>query len=239
MILNSKITGKYSCVSLTEIGVSHKEMGIPNQDAICMEIENDNFVMAVSDGVGSCKKSEIGSEKAVSICLEIFKEINTGSFDFDGRVIVQEIVTRWKKSFDGNCREYCATLKGIMKLGRKAILFSIGDGFVAITSEGMKMISPSEAGVFTNETKCLDGIVSADDFWCGQFDIDTNMSYVALACTDGVANGITPGEELSFVQEIEQNVSIQDLETELKEFLMDVSQYSFDDKTLGVVKYER
>ena len=45
--------------------------------------------------------------------------------------------------------------------------------------------------------------------------------------------------EINFVEEIEKNIGSNNLEEELKDFMIDISQYSFDDKTLGVMKYER
>lgn len=239
MISTMEKEGKLTYVSLTDIGVNHKKLGIPNQDAVEIEIVGDDFMVAVSDGVGSCKKAEIGAQTAVSICKRLFKDILSGKVTFDGNVIVRELVERWKQSLDGKLSDYCATIKTVLKIGKKAALISLGDGFVAITSEGMKMISPNEENAFNNETKCLGEKVCAGDFWTRNFDIDINTSYTVMACTDGVANAIHQGDELAFVEEIERNIGSDNLETELKDFLCDISQYSYDDKTLGVVKYER
>ncbi len=226
-------------VSLTEIGENHVKTGIPNQDAVGFDFMNDDFVLAVSDGVGSCKKSEYGSSKAVSICIELFKEVSEDKISQDETILITEILRRWQMAFGDDCNEYCATLQTIMKFGKKAYLISLGDGFVAITSEGMKIISPDDKKAFTNETKCLSKSLGVEDFWTKCFDLDTNMNYTAIACTDGVSNAITQGSELDFVEEIEHGVTSERLESELKDFMADISNYSFDDKTLGVVKYER
>lgn len=239
MISEVKAVGNLSTVSLTKIGDNHKRMGIPNQDAIIVELIGDDFVLAVADGVGSCKKSEMGSKAAVSICEELFREIKAGNLEQKNREIVHEIIKRWKNQFNDNCEEYCSTLKAAMKIGKKVSLFSIGDGFVAVTSEGMKAISPEEDSTFTNETKCLDGRISVEDFWSSYFILDINTSYTVMACTDGVANGINHGDEIDFVEEIENNIERECLENELIDFMEEISEYSYDDKTLGVVKYER
>ena len=225
-------------VTVSQIGDNHEKLRIPNQDAVGVKLLGNDFVIAVSDGVGSCKKSEVGSNSAVEICVELFDEVSKGQIDFESRKIIQEVIQRWKNKFANDCKDYCATLKAVMKFGKKALLISLGDGFAAITSDGMKIISPEENHAFTNETKCLDERVSVDDFWATYFDFDINKSYAVMACTDGIANGITQGKELDFLDEIERDVSNDTLEKELKEFVESVSEYSFDDKTLGVVKYE-
>lgn len=239
MIAEVKNQGRITAVSLTEIGDNHKKIRLPNQDAICIDVVGEDFVIAVSDGVGSCKKSEAGAKAAVSISAKIFKESKEGTLAKESRIIIEEIIKRWQKEFGNDCNDYCATLKIAMKLGKKVLLFSLGDGFVAVTSKGMKIISPTENGTFANETKCLDSKIKVEDFWTGYLDLDINLSYTVIACTDGVANGIKEGGELSFVEEIECNVPGEELEHELTDFIADISKYCFDDKTLGVVKYER
>lgn len=239
MISCTETVGKLTYVTLTEIGANHRRLNIPNQDSVLIEIMQDDFVVAVADGVGSCKKSEVGAQLATSICKDLFNEIQKKAITFIGIDIVKQLVDRWKHTLDGNIADYCTTVKAVFKFGKKAILISLGDGFAAITSEGMRTISPNDDSTFTNETKCLDSKVSTGDFWINNFDIDTNMTFTVLVCTDGVANAIQAGEELNFVEEIEHNIESIRLEAELKDFMIDISQYSFDDKTLGVIKYER
>ena len=239
MISEFRKQNRLVAVSLTETGENHIKMGVPNQDAVGFDFMNDDFVLAVSDGVGSCKKSEYGSRMAVSICIDLFKEVNEEKIEQDEKILITEILKRWKMAFGNDCNDYCATLQAVMKFGKKAYLISLGDGFVAITSEGMKTISPDDKRAFTNETKCLSKSLEIEDFWTNCFDLDTNLDYTAIACTDGVSNAITQGSELDFVEEIERSVASESLESELKDFMADISDYSFDDKTLGVVKYEQ
>jgi len=239
MILNQETREKLTAISLTEIGPNHIKLGVPNQDAIAFQIDEDDFVIAVSDGVGTCKKAEQGSEAAVRIIESFLLRIKEGELAFEGQLLVKVLIEEWQNSLDGDLSDYCATVKTVLKIGKKALILSLGDGFAAITSEGMKVISPCDETSFTNETKCLGEKVVAGDFWTRMFDIDINTSYVVVVCTDGVANAIKQGDELTFVEEIEKEIKSVHLENELSDFMNDISQYSFDDKTLGVVKYER
>lgn len=87
-----------------------------------------------------------------------------------------------RKRCDGNVNEYCATLKAVFKYGNLLKVFSIGDGFVAVVSEGINMLSPVDEVDFTNETKCLNADVTKYDFWNADFRLDLYKSYVVVAC---------------------------------------------------------
>ena len=126
-----------------------------------------------------------------------------------------------------------------MKLGNKLLMFSIGDGVLAVTSRGMYCCAPTDTNMFANQTMCLNAGIHVEDFWTSEFRLDTYVPYVVFACTDGVANGIQEGKELELVSEIETKTSVDELQHELEALVIDISEFSSDDRTVGVVKYER
>ena len=69
--------------------------------------------------------------------------------------------------------------------------------------------------------------------------MDTYIPYVVFLCTDGVANGITEGMELELVRELETKIEGALLKEELEKLVVSISDYNMDDRTVGVVKYER
>lgn len=71
------------------------------------------------------------------------------------------------------------------------------------------------------------------------FRLDTYIPYAVFLCTDGVANGITEGQELELVREVEINIEGSLLKEELEKLVVSISKYSMDDRSVGVVKYER
>ena len=71
-----------------------------------------------------------------------------------------------------------------------------------------------------------------------QFEVDVYVPYVILVCTDGVANGIQQGQELELVRTIEKEMKAEELREELEKLVVSIAEYSFDDRTVGVVKYE-
>ena len=127
--------------------------------------------------------------------------------EFDQETVADTIIETWMKHIeDESIDDYCATLKAGIKIGNELILISIGDGLLAITSNGIEKIAPLENGQFANQTSCLNKNVKKSDFWVSVFKLDTYIPYVLFLCTDGVANGITEGLELELVCELEKNI---------------------------------
>lgn len=227
-------------VVVSDTGVSHRVKGVPNQDAADYISINGDFALAVSDGVGSCKKAELGSAAAVEAIKRVFLSLQGQPFPSVLTKITRLIVDEWMSLLAGaNPDDCCATLKAAMKLGDKLLLISVGDGLLAVSSSGMKCCAPSENTLFTNQTQCLNSSIKEDDFWTSVFKLDIYVPYVVFACSDGVSNGIQEGREMDLIKEIETQITASELQSELETLLVDISDYSSDDRTVGVVKYER
>ena len=59
MISNEERVNGLTIVTVSDIGSNHQALFFPNQDSADFVIDGDDFVLAVSDGVGSCSKAEI------------------------------------------------------------------------------------------------------------------------------------------------------------------------------------
>lgn len=240
MISKKENHGECTFVVVSDIGVSHRINGVLNQDAADYVSINGNFALAVSDGVGSCKKAELGSAAAVEAIKRVFLSLQGQPFPSVLTKITRLIVDEWRSLLAGaNPDDCCATLKAAMKLGDKLLLISIGDGLLAVSSSGMKCCAPSENTLFTNQTQCLNSSIKEDDFWTSVFKLDIYVPYVVFACSDGVSNGIQEGREMDLIKEIETQITASELQSELETLLVDIADYSSDDRTVGVVKYER
>lgn len=240
MISKKENHGECTFVVVSDIGVSHRINGVPNQDAADFVSINEDFALAVSDGVGSCKKAEIGSVAAVEAVKRVFLSQQGKSLPPALTEITSQIIDEWKLLLaDTNPDDCCATLKAAMKFGDKLLLLSVGDGLLAVLSSGMKCCAPTDNTLFTNQTRCLDSSIMKDDFWTSVFKLDIYVPYVVFACSDGVSNGIQEGREMDLIKEIETQITASELQSELETLLVDISDYSSDDRTVGVVKYER
>ena len=227
-------------ITVTDIGSNHRVLCLPNQDYAGFQCIDQDFVIAVSDGVGSCKKADEGSKFAVDAVMKLFIEIKMRALHLDNTEMANYIISAWQSSIvGGSANDYCATIKAVIKIGNVAKMISLGDGIAAITSNGMSIIAPTEETNFTNETKCLNSSISSESFWIMDFNLDIHQPFVVFCCTDGVANSLVMGKELEFVKEIEDNTTFSSLKDELTDLINEIGDYSFDDKTLGVVKYER
>lgn len=223
---------------MSEIGANHRALIMPNQDSVAFDSLGENFVLAVSDGVGSCKNAADGSRAAVSIAVELFQQIISGQRLVNQTEICELLISMWKDKVGEKTDDYCATLKLAYKIENQIFLFSIGDGLLVATSGGQRILAPNKNQDFSNITKCLCQNIVAKDFWKACLNIDCNTSYAVMLSTDGISNGICEGTELELCEEIENNVNIDELEMEIKNFFIEIEENSYDDKTLGVVKYE-
>ena len=240
MISKEERRDNLTFVTVSDIGSNHRAICMPNQDAVGFERMDEDFVMVVSDGVGSCKEAETGSKFVVEAVKKLFLDLKTSALRPSNYEIADTIIANWKSSIGNNpIDEYCATVKAVIKLGNMAKVISIGDGIAAITSNGISLTSPAEEVAFTNETKCMSSFVTPENIWIGDFSLDTYVPYAVFCCTDGVANGLVSGKELELIIEIEQHTSSDVLRMELENLVEEIGDYSFDDKTVGVVKYER
>ena len=72
MISCEKHAQGLTLVTVSDIGSNHRALLLPNQDSVDFIIDGEDFVLAVSDGVGSCSKAELGSKEAVASCIRVF-----------------------------------------------------------------------------------------------------------------------------------------------------------------------
>ncbi len=232
--------GDTTFVTVTDTGFNHLIENIPNQDTVDYMALEDDFVLALSDGVGSCIKAKVGSEAAVKSAKKVFFDIKETKKEPDLYQIVNWLINEWKLLLNTeNLDDCCATLNTVMKFGNRVQMFSVGDGFIAVTSDDIEICSPKDNTLFANQTLCLCEAVKVKDFWTMEKTIHKNNSFAIFVCSDGVANGIQEGRELELVKEIETKISPKAIKQELESLVLDISEFSADDRTVGVVKYER
>jgi serine/threonine protein phosphatase PrpC len=235
MIIKQEWVSDISFLGMSDIGESHVKNGKPNQDAVGFLAFNDSFVVAVSDGVGSCENSHIGSQTAILACKYVLTEISDKKLPFNGENIAKRLAELWTQLFPETVsRSYSATLKAVFGNGKDIIAVSIGDGLLFILSGNETLHAPNTEGDFVNETHCLSHGMKAAEFWTGQIaKLDDTVIFLS---TDGVSNGIKQGCELEFINQIAKINDIAELEQGFKDFMHKIAECSSDDKTIGFVR---
>jgi serine/threonine protein phosphatase PrpC len=235
MIVKQVQTDRFSYLGISQVGESHVERIKQNQDAFEFFVLNDSFVIAVSDGLGSCEQSHIGSQTAVLICSFILLEISDDRLDFNPESLTQRFTVLWTGAFPPNMScTYSSTLKAVFVKGNELIAISIGDGLLVVLSGEEMILAPTAEGNFINETDCLSYAMRPDVFWTRSIPKKDNT--VIFLSTDGVSNGILQGRESEMVREIAVMKDVSRLRHEIENMLNEMSKYNSDDKTVGVVK---
>jgi len=238
MIARQEISEKFSFLGISKKGEAHLKTGKPNQDAILFNALDDSFVVAVSDGLGSCKRSQIGAQKAVSLCNEVFLELIDERLIFNAEIIVKRLSDLWNESFpQAAAKEYSATIKAVFLKNNELIAISVGDGLLFIrTDEGVFTLNNKDTD-FINETSCLSHGMQLNIFSTKAAE-NITKAFVFI-CTDGVSVTISEGREREMFEEIAGVENVQKLQAEIENMLVEMSEYNSDDKTIGLVKYER
>lgn len=236
MMIRESRKENYSFAALSEVGASHRDLSLPNQDSVAFAEADGDYVVVASDGVGSCKLAHAGSKAVVAACCHVFEALKDGSLSFDSKSVSQAILENWRKLIDGGSEDdYCATLQAAFKFGPQLMFLSVGDGFGAYSSNSRQLVYGETA--FLNETECLCSGMTVEGIHTDLVSLGNDDSYVVLCCTDGFANGIEEGKELEFLRELETGVDSEALTSELESFMKMISKCSLDDKSVVVVKY--
>jgi len=237
MIIMQEQTENFTFFGISGKGEAHLKAGKPNQDAIGFNALDDSFVIALSDGLGSCSNAQIGAQTAVLLCNNIFIEIANGQLSFESNSIIKRLSDLWNESFPKIvAKEYSATLKAVFLIGSKLIAISVGDGLLFIRSNNTVHTFENTDGNFINETACLSYGMQIDTF--KTIEIENTEKPFIFICTDGISSVISEGREQELFEEIERIKTIKELRREIEYMLDKMSEFNSDDKTAGVVRYE-
>jgi len=238
MIVKHELGEKLTFLGISMKGEAHLKTDKPNQDAVRFNSLGESFVIAVSDGLGSCNSSQIGAQKAVSLCNDIFLEIMDEQICFKPENIVKRLSALWNESFPVVvAKEYSATLKAVFMKNNELIAISAGDGLLLINTDNTVYTLGNEEGDFINETVCLSYGMSHDIF--KTIKIEKVKRAFIFICTDGVSSTINKGCEHKLFEEIISMDNIHELHIEVEKMFVEMSKYNSDDKTIGLVKYEQ
>jgi len=174
-------------------GAGHIANNTPNQDAVLTRQWEHGWLAVVSDGMGSRKRSDIGSQ---CVCRAAFHVLKDASLDTPGRDIVLMIYQRWLDEL-GSVKPNDAVATCLIAWGQHSgqiRLFQLGDGALMYHGQEHGQLSCRQGAAFSNETTGL-GISRRYSDWIAK-DISLGKKGQGLALmTDGISDDLVLADQ--------------------------------------------
>ena len=187
-----------NALSLTAIGSSHVQRGVPCQDSSStLALDPATHLMVVADGAGSAEYSHIGSRRAVELVSAFAVEHwRQATLSPEGlRLFLQGLLSRVAHEFqisvgndsrmmDGRLSDYSTTLALTVVSWPWIAYGGIGDAFLVGADPDDQLhllVSPVKEGEFRNETEFLNAGATVNY----RIFLDNTLSGLVLS-TDGL-----------------------------------------------------
>lgn len=208
-----------------------------DQDCFIAERTEKGWLIAVSDGVGSCEFSEIGSRAACRSIRELITEY--GGIPQDTEGFFAELHERWLSNITSlpekhDVSDCYATLLFCYLEGNRAFAARLGDGYIALRAgDSCLVLFDDKSDHLLNETDSLyeEHTPSAWEV----VDVELDQLTIAIVCTDGLT--VYPYEQATINQLLDDLVaeyssaSQQDIINDIIRWLPE--WMSNDDKTIA------
>lgn len=157
-----------------------------NQDFYWVGKVSGGYVVALSDGLGSCKYSEVGSRTLCETVYTLADERNCIIDDADA--FIRQVEEEWRLSIRHRLykTEDCSATALFAIVGEeKSWLFRLGDGVIGAkcVDKTIVLYDPKENGII-NITDCLGRSSSSWE----KFSIVTGSLQGIFVCSDGVSD---------------------------------------------------
>jgi hypothetical protein len=142
------------------IGPIHKQLDIPCQDACASEVFSGYSIIAVADGLGSAKKSDIGANEAVKTAVQMWKTfVSNKSKEINFEKVLNKIVFSARKALETKASEeqcdlqdLACTIIIVLAFEDNICIAHIGDGaVVAKTDQELLLVSEPGESEYINE----------------------------------------------------------------------------------------
>ena len=226
----------WNSFGISTIGPGHIKNGIPNQDSFAEKHSTSFDCITVSDGVGSCPKSDIGSAMSCRAVLETISRFAESNGPVENSTVLDSIKKRFFEMiapFDA--RECSATCLFAVRWNERIILALLGDGLAAVLMKdgSVHALSDDKTNGFSNLVSALSPRVEAENWKLLELPEDDCSS--VLLCTDGISDDLSDPE--GFVKGFLLNCITGTIENNIRttrEMLLNwpVPKHS-DDKTIA------
>lgn len=189
------VSSEWFCYGASVQGPGHKAANTPNQDAWEIVDTPECSGLLVSDGVGSCKNADKGSQAACFGAAGAIVGISPAGYD--RRLVADAIHQNYLMGLRGLEPSSClATCLFGIRLGDGYIhLGMLGDGLAAVLLKNGKVCSllDDKALLFSNVVRPLGPTVDFSDWMF--LDVPEDECRAVFLCTDGVADDFDDAEK--------------------------------------------
>lgn len=221
-------------------GPLHIRAKHPNQDAWLARSYVWGEIVAVADGLGSKKHSDIGSKAACHAVVHAAR-LSQKCPEFSPEQFARDLHAHWLLMLRGYPAEECATTcLFAVRNQEKLLLGRLGDGMIAAIGKKAGydlLLEDNKAESFANMTVCLRGIKPPSSWEIRQLDA-ANYDYVML-CTDGISDDIQDGLHLDFAKALLEAYAEQPYRVAYQNVRKCLTHWTrpghTDDKTLAIL----
>lgn len=173
-------------------GPGHMRSGLPNQDAFDAYAQGCIGGIVLSDGLGSCSKSDVGAK---TICRVVMEEMRQACHNgvFDAFEFVEIVKAEYLDSIDSAAySEYSATCLWAIIPGDGLLHYGmLGDGLAAVlTKDGeVQTLSDDKTESFSNIVVSMSPAVTTNNWRFGSIPVDEFNA--ALLCSDGISDDLS------------------------------------------------
>jgi hypothetical protein len=252
---------QWQVVGRSAIGTKHIKKETPCQDAVGYEIIPGNQIIigAVSDGMGSAKRSDVGSKLAVKTALSQMKSTscwqNQPKNDEQAQEIFRSVLEKVKAALKQEAEnkgysveDLDCTLLAFVATPTWLAAMQVGDGLIVIRPRGgnYELLFMPDKGEFANETTPVTSSHALEEM---RACVMPGSYEFICAATDGIENiSLVKPENWKpfegFFKPLEQQImlsknSLTHKEKEIEKFLNSeqINQNTDDDKTLLLCAY--
>lgn len=212
-----------------------------NQDSFGSAYLKQGFVVALSDGLGSKKNSQVGSRALCEAVINVAQQNEETLLKIDASSLVHLVYEAWRERLRGYVlSECCATMLFVIVCENRVIAARLGDGFIGVfLDDYVRVLFDRKDDYFANETDCL-----TDQFYDDKveiFDVEISDITGGVMCSDGVGIGAQIEQDYSsFTKEFCEGY----IDNEKDEISKDINGWlstwpGVDDKTIAYFLAEK
>lgn len=226
---------------ISVIGERNKKANNPNQDAFGIKLSDKAALIAVADGLGSCKNSNIGSEYAIECITEwVINDLERYEVISDEMLVIlnNKLIDRWKfKLSKVNYLTYDTTILYAIYIKNSLIIGGIGDGMILCHYGDETYDLSWDKNEFSNRTVSMGSKKSKELIRSEIISISKEkLPATVLLMTDGISDDLNEKSKQELPKYLNvklKELGMEKLQNELIDWISNWrTQGHTDDKTL-------